>query len=277
MNAIALPASNRFVRIEDKFLIPASRASDLVVLLASKLARADVGEAGFTIVESIYLDSPDLDFLRDHIGGRPGRTKLRVRRYAPNGVFGRAQFLEAKVKADGICTKDRFAIDDASLDAIREGAPLSLTPELAAANGGADAETLARRVSLVESVRTRYSAKPRVTVSYRRIAFEAENLRVTLDRDLTFTTAGSVSTRVASAVKRDLEARPSRDYSKKLDPEHTSILEVKHAGGQRRVDAFAAGIEVAETSFSKYCYAMLRQVAELETPTLRLIRLRRGA
>jgi hypothetical protein len=272
MNAVvSSPLAHTFVRIEDKFLVPLTEQPALLSLCGENLARADVGGARFTVVESIYLDTPDLAFLRDHVGGQGERVKLRVRRYAPNGVFAKGvSFLEAKIKSAGVCTKERFAIDGASFGAIVTGAPLSVSAALIAANPEISGKKLAARVARIEDLRLRRAVMPRVTVRYRRIAFEGQNVRVTLDQDLTFTPTAPISARVAASVRRELQANPSKNHAKKLEPHRTMILEVKHQGARPAwLDEFTAGIGVPTTSFSKYCFAMLRLTAE---PTLRLVR-----
>ncbi len=254
-------APHAWVRIEDKFLVPIRHAPELLALLGSHLPRAAHEDENFTIVESIYLDSPDLEFLRDHVGGRDGRAKLRVRRYASsNGLPTGAAFLEAKIKTGCVSTKERFALDAASLAAIMSGSGLTPTASLRNVNPSITAADLERRIARVDRLR-RWCVVPRATVRYRRTAFEAAGLRVTLDHALVVDATTSISRSIASAVRSQLAARPSQDHGEELAQQRAVILEVKHSGDRPTwIDAYATTIGVSATSFSKYCFAMQQLV-----------------
>jgi SPX domain protein involved in polyphosphate accumulation len=270
MNAVTLPVIDTFERIEDKFVLPRAQRDALDALLVSRMPRADYG-ADYTIVQSIYLDTEGLDLLCDHIGGRSERVKLRIRRYAPNGSFGRGvSFFESKTKTDGVCRKERYQLDDAALEAVLAGRPVVMSSTLAALNPAVKPHKLARRVARMDALRLPREAMPMVTVEYRRNAFEGDGLRVTIDDQLQFESRQRPTSAGCLAVRRALAQSPDRDYGRKLDAESTLVLEVKHTNGRPAwLDAFAASVGVGETSFSKYCYSMLRIVTE--RPSLRLV------
>jgi SPX domain protein involved in polyphosphate accumulation len=270
MNAVTLPIIDTFERIEDKFVLPSARREALDALLVSRLPRADFG-AHYTIVQSIYLDTSGLDLLRDHVDGRSERVKLRIRRYAPNGSFGQGvSFFESKTKVDGVCKKERYQLDEASLAAVLAGRPVTTSAALIALNTSVKPHKLARRVARMDALRLTRSAMPFVTVEYRRNAFEGDGVRVTIDDHLRFEALQRPSSAACLAVRRAIAQSPDRDYGRKLDAEHALVLEVKHTNGRPAwLDAFAASIGVGETSFSKYCYSMLRIVNE--RPSLHLV------
>lgn len=55
--------------------------------------------------DSVYLDSPDFDFYKDHHRGKPNRTKMRYRHYVDTGSI----YFEVKKKIKGART-DKFRI-----------------------------------------------------------------------------------------------------------------------------------------------------------------------
>src|SRR5262245_56004628 len=101
---------DKFVRIEDKFLLPSVYENILIQTIAGHMQPSYASSGtDFTLIESLYLDSDNLDFYQDHFTKTSGRAKVRVRKYAPNGVWASGDaFVEAKFKDLEVCTKERL-------------------------------------------------------------------------------------------------------------------------------------------------------------------------
>ncbi|MFN8370726.1 MAG: VTC domain-containing protein [Bacteriovoracaceae bacterium] len=81
-------SSGEFNRIEDKYLV---KMDDLNTVLKSLYTHMDPSYLDdvtqFTLIESLYFDSDNLDFYKHHFMDLTKRYKLRTRRYAPNGIW----------------------------------------------------------------------------------------------------------------------------------------------------------------------------------------------
>ncbi len=254
------------VRIEDKFLMPRERMSDILATLRAHLSPSEFTEgARYTTVESLYLDSPDLVCLRDHVAGARERFKIRLRRYAPDGVFARgAAFLEVKRKVDAICTKERLALDPASIERLIAGAPLVPSPALTRHNHQMSDRKIASRLSSLRELLEAHDARPRVTVTYERRAFEGDGVRVTVDDDVRAVFRRAIDHRVAATLRREPAFAWAASRSARFDPARMVIVEVKHLAGRPAwLDESMQAVGSGATNFSKYCFSMLDAIRRL--------------
>ncbi len=100
-------------RVDSKFLIPQAILPEILDQLADDFSILEIGEKRLFLYQSIYFDTPKLQFYFSHHGGRLNRHKVRVRRY----VDSETQFLEVKFKNNKKRTiKNRIEIDFEKVD-----------------------------------------------------------------------------------------------------------------------------------------------------------------
>jgi hypothetical protein len=155
-------------RHEYKYLISAQDAFVLKARLSGLLEEDIHGDkAGGYLVNSLYFDTPFLNFAEDKESGVFERVKYRIRTYGDEGTSFR---LERKAKQGSLCFKTSCAIDSSFI----------LAPDLYAAgtdDGLYNGFMARRRAGLL---------KPAVIVRYRRRAFcrEPGRIRITFDDGL---------------------------------------------------------------------------------------------
>ena len=138
--AAGLIGVDSFERTEEKFLVPLALEEEIKknILMHLRPAYPD-SQSKFTLIESIYFDSDRFDFFQDHFSSLDKRYKLRLRRYATNGIFGKGPvFLEAKSKTrrglKNISAKKRFGLDGKNFEELLRAKTICFTSELRAAN-----------------------------------------------------------------------------------------------------------------------------------------------
>ncbi len=94
-------------RVDTKFVVPASLLPELLESVSGEYAVLEIGGDVRQPYESLYFDSPALDFWRDHARGKKPRSKVRMRRYGANGLL----FLEHKRKKELRTKKKRIGIE----------------------------------------------------------------------------------------------------------------------------------------------------------------------
>lgn len=158
-------------RVDKKYLVPTQVLASVVRQLGLSLKVLDIDGRRVFGYESVYFDTDDLDFYRDHVMGRRQRNKVRTRLYVDSGLT----MLEVKAKGGrGETVKHRMDWDRESLDRIRTSKK-ELDGE-----GFVDAYLSGRHQAT--------SLRPSLLSRYRRTTFvdvEA-GLRLTCDIDLSF-------------------------------------------------------------------------------------------
>ncbi len=260
-----LRAAGSFARIEDKFLVPQAQHLALIDQVSSRLPLSPFSGKSFTEIESVYYDSDRLVSFTDHFNAGHSKFKLRTRRYAPDGVYGEEVYhLELKTKkADGISRKSRFKVAAYEVSRLSMGLPLHFSPAVVELNSEMETRVLAQRLRHVNELVGNHVLRPMVRVNYHRIAFEEEDLRVTIDQHVRFESRRELDLVRAVAMNRSAHdgAEAMRD---RFESGKFSLLEVKHSGtipGWLR--SFLAQREIDEVSFSKYCFA----ISSLAEPT----------
>jgi SPX domain protein involved in polyphosphate accumulation len=260
-----------FVRIEDKFLVNNGLRDRLIALVEDhcKPAYPETGTS-FTLVESIYFDSENLDLYQNHFSNLETRFKLRVRRYAPNGNWDEgAAFLEAKSKirteAGSICSKKRFRIDKHNLNFLVESKEILVTKALASLNPKMSHADLLERVAFVNDIVKTYHLLPQLRIQYERVAFEGEGVRVTFDKNIQFENLHEFSPEM-SRIIRGLNLWSTASGMKKLySRDDYLVCEVKYSASiPSWLEGFFIQNKIEKVSFSKYCWGLTNLIDRQE-------------
>jgi SPX domain protein involved in polyphosphate accumulation len=257
------PHQGEFARFEEKFILEKSLIPLLLESISAQMDPAYPNEGTkYTLVDSLYFDSPDLHFLNIHLAKNPVRQKLRLRVYGPNGDLNHEQTqVEIKSKIHGKSIKKRFQLtgsqktDFIGLSQIKN--PLD---ELQIPNTHLKGKKLSKRVEQVNQLCQDYHLKPSLAISCHRLAFESScsSFRLTIDTDLKVTAATHVS-----QTQFRPETQRAQQILNKFSPKEHAIMEIKHRG--LIPDWFKATLNkfsLERTSFSKYCWGTLKCLQE---------------
>lgn len=81
-------------RIDTKFLLPVSLVPDLLFRMDGQFRVLEINERRIMNYTTTYYDTEDFLFFTQHVTGKPGRLKIRFRKYESTGVT----YLEVKKK-----------------------------------------------------------------------------------------------------------------------------------------------------------------------------------
>jgi SPX domain protein involved in polyphosphate accumulation len=176
---VGLPTLERY---EMKYVVPVEWIGPISAFAEAYCAldwHSAQGEAGFYQVNSLYLDSPNFDFLKMRLGGASDRFNMRVRSYGerPRPPY----FLEVKRKQGDIIRKYRARVTDPDLERMLDPA-VDIAPFLAVPGDEGSAALFRRLVHA-------YGAVPVVMTGYRRKAYVShcdEYARLTFDIGLRY-------------------------------------------------------------------------------------------
>jgi SPX domain protein involved in polyphosphate accumulation len=253
--------AGKFKRVEDKVLLSQEQAELLLEDVNRHMKPSYLHEGTkFTLIASYYFDSRELCFFHHHFLKTPKRYKLRIRRYAPNGVWNdEAPLIELKSKENGISKKRRFALTPDNYERVMKGETMLMTEELKALNPKAKEEKLFKWKTKINSLMLEFGLKPALKVQYKRFAFEAaDGFRLTMDRDLKIERLDFdvPKAAVTPAISGEIWEKAAR-LAAKYDRERHCVVELKHTGQPPQwVVSFLKQREIEETSFSKYCWAV---------------------
>ncbi len=251
-----------FVRIEDKFVISKSHLPALLNLLNSNLEPCYFGEkTEFNEIESLYFDSATLKVYQDHFQEGLNRFKLRLRTYAPNGVYpseSEPVHLEMKQKADGVCRKFRFKVGPSEKQELLQGKPIP--PAYALRKKKA---TLRERLLQVNSTIGFHKLRPQARVTYQRLAFERDGFRVTVDDKIKTEVIATIDAALREKVVNSPEFQKAKEMIARYQNGDVVIVEVKHSGTiPAWIQSFFDNQQIATTSFSKYAFTISRHLLE---------------
>jgi hypothetical protein len=162
-----------FERYEYKYLLPSALFGAVRRFIAPYI-RPDSHAGGSYTVTNLYLDTPRLDFYREHERGAADRFKLRLRDYNHTGCV----FLEVKRKIKNVVVKSRVEVPRDRYTGLMDEGEEILLEALPAAHLG---EFLGRSI--------RGGVRPVVLVEYDREAYESvmdDETRMTFDRRIRF-------------------------------------------------------------------------------------------
>jgi SPX domain protein involved in polyphosphate accumulation len=251
-----------FVRIEDKYLVSRTHLPKLLLLLNSQLDPSYISDdVLFNKIESLYFDSPALKVFRDHFKSGISRFKLRLRQYGPNGKFApetEPVHLEMKQKADGVSQKFRFKVGLMAKLSLLAGETLPVD----FAEAKKKKELIAERCLQVNSAISDFGLRPQVRVTYERLAFERNGLRVTIDDNIEAELLTPIEANVVSELLSSTELEKAKQMIAQYSP-NVVIVEVKHPGTTPEwLNTFFADSQTTPASFSKYCYSIGQHIVK---------------
>jgi len=172
-------------RYEAKYVVSEQKAARIRAFCRANLSMdpycAGRADARYPI-HSIYLDSPEYQFLRGTLDKHAERAKLRIRTYRdPRAPAGdQAAFFEIKRKSHGVIYKTRAKVASDLADAL-------MTFDGAAVFAASGHEAARANLNKFLDLRHRARANPIVGVYYTREAYQsdsADRVRISFDRDL---------------------------------------------------------------------------------------------
>ena len=255
--------AEEFNRIEDKYVVNAHAYDQVMKRLHDHMEPSylDNGTV-FTLIESLYFDSPEFDFFRHHYEDKEVRHKIRVRKYAPNGIWSQSPvLLELKSKRGEVTQKTRFRLHVRDFNRLANGQEIQLSATLLELNKNLPTQSLISRIHQVNALIVKYRLRPSVAVTYKRFAFEKDDLRVTVDQDVTVEIRQNLTNDGQLSIDQ-LDIWPkAQKVIKKYQPGENFILEVKHQGHVSQwLEDLLSQCEIKKTSFSKYCWSIARAV-----------------
>lgn len=266
-NGVA-PSVDKFVRIESKFLAYRGRIKGIESLLNSYLEPVDGTKTqGYTRVESIYLETPTLDFYNAALLKPTSRLKLRIRKYLNSEEQEVPRFIELKYKKEGISKKKRFRIGEWEENEILEGSTIAVTPHLETLNFQLNRATLYKRVDKLNRIILNETPKMALKVSYDRKAYEGMGLRITIDENLSYEVNSKFLSNIYDSGSRIASMPQWQEGLKMLNnynPSDLAIIEVKHDGNIP--DWLRLGFKnlvlMNDVSMSKYTWSMTKIINE---------------
>ena len=263
---ISIKGNDRFVRIESKFLASSKYLDGIEHLLQAYLVPVDgTKEFGFTRVETLYLDTPDLQFFTSSLKKLPSRIKLRLRKYISNVSKDFTGFLELKGKEDGISKKSRFRIGHQEEMLLLAGQVLPLSVSLITLNKHLSLAELESRVKTVNDIMLASKPELFVKINYDRLAYEGDDLRVTIDNNVSYQFYDEHSQefeqQVGGIIAQDcwrLGQMMCTNFSRRND----IIVEVKHTGTipEWLLSHLNATAKISDVTFSKYVWGMAHTI-----------------
>ncbi len=256
-------AQGEFLRIEDKYIVP-NRYLDVLSGVLDRHMRPGFPDPStrFALVESVYFDSSNLDFFLHDLAGLETRYKLRVRRYAPNGEWSDGMHLELKRKRGDESRKVRFQVGPEEMQLLGTGAVIDYCDRLAQLNPGIDPETLRSRVEKIDEMILKYHLAPVRSVTYKRLAYELGDFRVTMDTDLTQVEYSDLDDELCRGLKLQDFWKNADKLMGKFSVEDSFVLEVKHPGKVPTwMQEALKGLALNKTGISKYSYFTARSVS----------------
>lgn len=260
-------APDTFVRIEDKFLLPRARYASFLARIESKMDPSyPSSSTRFTRIESIYFDSEELNVYLSHFSTAPGRFKLRMRRYFPNGVpYASETHLELKSKESGISKKTRFKVSEFDCSMLQRGMPITVGPELTELNPKLSIEKLTQRVGRVNRLLVQYKLRPKCAIRYTRKAYEeiASGVRLTVDEKINYQLLTEVARAIGEDIMRGKEWSRAAEMRNRFANRDILLVEVKHAGTiPDWLQNALKEHDGVQASFSKYCYSVTDRLTE---------------
>ena len=114
-------------RVDTKKYIPANRLIELLNKIREDYFVLEVKGKRASLYDSLYFDSPDLDFYRQHHNGKTNRYKIRYRKYvSSNLTFFEVKFKSNKKRTD----KTRIKVDNIPLKFGEEEKKMLVTKRL---------------------------------------------------------------------------------------------------------------------------------------------------
>jgi SPX domain protein involved in polyphosphate accumulation len=249
-------------RVESKYVLDKKYLAEVIAEVTQHLKPYyPIDETAFTLVKSVYFDSDDFIFVKQHLAGQEDRRKLRIRSYGPDGVWEpTTRYFEDKYKSDGKSMKARIQINDRIEDEMLRTNRLPLDPELISLNSDLSPKDFEEKVKLLNYLMLIYKVKPAVEITYKRYAYQDESspLRVTIDQDIKAMPLRIPTKSEIHSVETDLQGwEKLKDIGTKYYPRENFVLEVKSDGNPPDwVKKLLKDVDAEETAFSKYLWGI---------------------
>lgn len=94
-------------RVDTKFAFSFEQFKTLLPSLTQDYKILEILDNRIPSYESLYFDSPNFSFYKDHHNGKTNRFKVRIRKYVESNLF----FLEIKHKQKGRTDKKRIVVE----------------------------------------------------------------------------------------------------------------------------------------------------------------------
>ncbi len=256
-----LPVSSD--RVEKKVLIPYHYLGKLLTETRKHLPPSRVGNTkSFTEVETIYYDSARLDFFKNHFSSLPIRYKMRLRRYVPDGdpLMASGNYLEVKKKEKGITHKFRIQVSNENVKSLNAHSPLHLSPALQAMNAGLSRAELESTVGIINTLIMEFRPCPILSSSYRRVAFENQEVRLTFDTEIDHQPILLNLPSILQEIETPEMHEKGKSLLKKYSRTECFVMEIKYPDSSvfpEWISQIFCELNLKPTSFSKYCWNTL--------------------
>jgi len=246
-------------RIEDKFILPKDKLNETKQIVESHIpAYSHDPGAEYTINRSIYFDSPDLTFLKQHLNGVGERRKIRIRTYYPNGEHNGVYFMEVKSKDNGDSTKTRVQLSELGYEYTMKHNQIKIDEDLYLANEEVSKDEVTKHANIINYLLTLNKCTPVVDIMYKRYAFqEDEKFRVTMDQDIKWRPLRLIDLATIQDLRNQDLWDDVQDYRDRFSNEKNFLLEVKyHNKYEPWFKMMVKGMGAEETGFSKYVWSL---------------------
>lgn len=258
-------------RVEDKYIVPKEHYTEVKHIVETHLPPY-FPQPGvmYCINRSIYFDSPELTFLKQHLNKLDDRRKIRIRTYAPNGKWEGQYFLEIKSKTNGKSSKIRLKLSQKAFEAVMANSQVPVDNDLIIQNAEIPKDQVLQQVKLMNYLMMSNKVKPVVDITYKRHAYQAnDSFRVTIDEDLKV----KPLTLFKMTTIQDLMNQDLWDVLKKYGESFSNvedfILEIKY---QKKapdwVEEMCDKMDLETSAFSKYVWSLYQVMNNM----LKLIR-----
>jgi SPX domain protein involved in polyphosphate accumulation len=252
-----------FQRIEDKYLVPREKATELMALLEQHLEPCYL-EPGtrFNMIESVYFDSESLKIFQEHFVNKVSKYKIRLRRYGPNGVWpqqGEDTHIEMKLKAGGVSNKFRMKLGSTEISYLERGrkVPLAVKKKV----------RTQERLGQINEVVARDNLQPLCRVTYKRRAFERDGFRVTIDDRIQAEFLRDIQPTIRSTVLKKAFINKAKEMRQRFTSGDFVVVEVKHSGSMPAwIRSYFTELGCEPVSFSKYAFSIYQHL--LKNPDL---------
>ena len=260
-------------RIEDKYIVPKERLVEVKHTVETYLPPYfPEPETIYCTNRSIYFDSPDFTFLKQHLQKLDSRRKIRIRTYAPNGIPNHIYFIEVKSKQNGESMKTRVQISENAFHEVMKTSQIPIDEDLYLTNIQLPKDEVEKHAKLINYLLLINKAKPVVDINYKRYAHqEHEDLRITMDTNVRVRPLTIVKLNQIQALQNEDLWDELMKYGNKFSNAEDFVLEIKHKKDGDLppwLDKMLEGLQIDSEGFSKYVWAM----AQIMQQTLNMVK-----
>jgi hypothetical protein len=177
-------------RYEKKFIVPLNQIRAMVLdangAFIKRFEFDYIDDSYYNIIENVYFDDSDLASYHEHVEGKPVRTKLRLRRYSPDGLPGDMVYFEVKSKKEGKTFKSRVKLHPSWVRPFLKDKHLPKN-DFFQLNSDMKDKKIEKTLAEIEDLVHNHGFIPMLKSNYMRHAFklrESDKVRLTMDRDI---------------------------------------------------------------------------------------------